>query len=79
VNTQLQEVAPAMPDENPMIHVRLPRSLVKRVSLVGAYMEKDRAHTVEALLEIALNCLEHHPRASEGPELAKLVAIVGNR
>jgi predicted transcriptional regulator len=37
-----------------MIHIRLPKALIKRVDHVAVDLDKDRAKTIEQLLDIAL-------------------------
>ncbi|MCH7659707.1 MAG: hypothetical protein IH933_03715 [Euryarchaeota archaeon] len=56
-----------MEEDRPMIHVRLPKGLVKRVDHVSVEWEKDRARTIERLLELALETVPGHDTA---PELA---------
>lgn len=41
-------------EERPMVHVRLPRPLVKQVDHLSVDWEIDRARTIEKLLERAL-------------------------
>lgn len=43
-----------MDEERPMIHIRLPKPLLKRVDHVRVDMERDRARTIEKLLEMGL-------------------------
>ncbi|HEX9704479.1 MAG TPA: hypothetical protein VGA20_04480 [Gemmatimonadales bacterium] len=43
-----------MSEERPMIHIRLPKSLVKRIDHLGVDWELGRARTVERLLADAL-------------------------
>ena len=49
--------------EYPMIHVRLPKALVKRVdhARIDLDMRRGRARMIEALLEIALDRLDSMP------------------
>ncbi|HLF77596.1 MAG TPA: hypothetical protein VJB57_08915 [Dehalococcoidia bacterium] len=58
-----------MPDERRMIHIRLPRPLLKRVDYVSVDLDEDRAKTIEHLLEIALETLD------AGSEKTKLAAV----
>lgn len=46
-------------DPRPMIHVRLPRPLLKRLDILSVELETDRARALERVLEIGL------PRAEE--------------
>ena len=48
-------------DERPMIHIRLPRPLLKQVDHAGIEMERDRARTIEHLLEMALETVGDQP------------------
>jgi hypothetical protein len=51
-----------MDDSRPMIHIRLPKPLVRRIDHVSVDLDIDRARTIEHLIEVALDCLEqHHP------------------
>ena len=54
-----------MEADRPMIHVRLPKGLVKRVDHVSVEWEKDRARTIERLLEISLETVPSHDAAPE--------------
>ena len=54
-----------MDDERPMIHVRLPKLLVKRIDHVRVEWELDRARTIERLLETALASVEATPEARQ--------------
>lgn len=47
-----------MEEPRPMIHIRLPKALIKRVDHVAVDLDKDRAKTIEQLLDIALECLD---------------------
>ncbi|MGE0686856.1 MAG: hypothetical protein AB7P33_08945 [Dehalococcoidia bacterium] len=64
-----------MDDAKTMIHVRLPKALIRQIDLVAAFQEEDRAKTVENLLEIALRCIEQHGAENSEPRLAQLVAL----
>jgi hypothetical protein len=57
-----------------MIHVRVPKTLIRRLDILAAYRSMDRAKTVEELLETALDCLERHPQENRS-DLAQLVAL----
>lgn len=54
-----------MEDSRPMIHVRLPKPLVKRIDHVGVDWDIDRARTIEKLLELALEKLDQQQGISE--------------
>lgn len=41
-------------DDRPLVHVRLPKPLVKQVDHLSVEWEKDRARTIEQLLTKAL-------------------------
>ena len=43
-----------MTDERPMVHIRLPKVLVKRVDHLAVDWDTDRARAVERLLEHAV-------------------------
>ncbi|MSQ10629.1 MAG: hypothetical protein EXR52_06440 [Dehalococcoidia bacterium] len=43
-----------MEESRPMIHIRLPKALIKRVDHVAVDLDKDRAKTIEQLLATAL-------------------------
>lgn len=54
-----------MENERPMIHVRLSKSLLKKVDHAAVDLELDRARTIERLLQVALDCIEEHQRTPE--------------
>ena len=43
-----------MAEDRPMIHIRLPKPLVKRVDHIAVDWEVDRARAIQRLLETAL-------------------------
>jgi len=47
-----------MEDPRPMIHIRLPKALIKSIDHVAVDLETDRARAIEHLLESALNSAE---------------------
>ncbi len=47
-----------MDDARPMIHIRLPKNLIKQVDHVAVDWDKDRAKTIEQLLAAALEHLD---------------------
>ena len=64
-----------MADDRPMIHIRLPRDLVRQLDIVAAFQGTDRASTVEDLLETAIRCLERHDTTAAETNLAKVLAL----
>lgn len=45
-------------DSRPMVHIRLPKTLVRRVDHLAVDRDLDRARAIEQLIEIALGSLE---------------------
>jgi hypothetical protein len=52
VTTMYEEAS--VEESRPMIHIRLPKALIKQVDHVAVDLDKDRAKTIEQLLAIAL-------------------------
>lgn len=47
-----------MEEARPMIHIRLPKHLIKKVDHVAVDWDKDRAKTIESLLDLALQRID---------------------
>ncbi|HEU0073532.1 MAG TPA: hypothetical protein VFS30_05925 [Dehalococcoidia bacterium] len=47
-----------MADERPMVHIRLPKELLKAVDHESVELDLDRARTIESLLRRALSLTE---------------------
>lgn len=62
-----------MEEARPMIHIRLPKNLIKKVDHVAVDWDKDRAKTIESLLDLALQRLDER----EASEIRQLAVAVG--
>lgn len=45
-------------DDRPMIHIRLPKALIRRVDHARVDMDQDRARAIERILELGLATIE---------------------
>ena len=49
---------PAPTDDRPMIHIRLPKPLIRQIDHVSVDLDQDRARTIERVLEAGLRSFQ---------------------